>query len=117
VKFLLDENLSPRHAETVRSWGYDALSVVESGLRGADDSIVRQAAIAGGRILITLDGDFGNVLRFPPSATPGVIRLRLHPPTEEAINAALRFAILRLTGMHLTGKLVVVDERKIRIRG
>jgi predicted nuclease of predicted toxin-antitoxin system len=37
VKFLLDENLSPLHGRTVRSLGYDAVSVVELGLSGADD--------------------------------------------------------------------------------
>ena len=97
--------------------GHDAVSVVESGLSGADHLAVRHAAIDTGRILVTLDGDFGNVIRFPPSATPGVLRLRLRPPTEEAITASLRFAIARLAGVCLTGKLIVVDERKIRIRG
>jgi hypothetical protein len=33
--------------------------------------------------LLTLDADFGNILRFPPAGTPGVIRLKIHPPTEE----------------------------------
>jgi predicted nuclease of predicted toxin-antitoxin system len=117
VRFLVDENLSPSHVETIRASGHGAVSVVELGLSGADDSIVRRAAIEGGRILVTLDGDFANMLRYPPAGTPGVLRFRLHPPTEEAIAAALRFAISRLAGMRLEGKLVVVDERKIRIRG
>jgi predicted nuclease of predicted toxin-antitoxin system len=117
VKFLLDENLSPRQAEALRALGHDAVSVAESGLAGADDSEVRRAAVEDGRVLITLDGDFANVLRFPPLATPGVIRLRLHPPREEAIAAALRFAISRLASVPLDGKLAVIDERKIRIRG
>jgi predicted nuclease of predicted toxin-antitoxin system len=72
VRFLLDENLSPRQAETLRALGHDAVSVAESGLAGADDFAVRRAAIEGGRILIPLDGDFANVLRFPPAATPTV---------------------------------------------
>ena len=60
MKFLLDENLSPLHARTLRALGHDALSVVELGLSGADDSVVRHAAIQAGRILVTLDGDFPN---------------------------------------------------------
>jgi hypothetical protein len=51
------------------------------------------------------------------SATPGVVRLRLHPATEEAIDAMLRRAIPRLADIKLAGKLVIVDERKIRMRG
>jgi predicted nuclease of predicted toxin-antitoxin system len=112
----VDENLSPLHACALRAVGHDAVSVRELGLSGADDPAVRTASIESGRILVTLDGDFANVLRYPPADTPGVIRLRLHPPTEEAIDAALRFAVSRLEPMSLEGKLVVVDERRIRIR-
>ena len=116
MKFLLDENLSPLHAQTVRDLGHDAVSVVEIGLSGADDPDVRTAAIEQERILVTLDADFANVLRYPTARTPGVVRLRLHPATEEAIDAMLRNAIPRLAGVTLSGKLVVVDEHKIRIR-
>jgi predicted nuclease of predicted toxin-antitoxin system len=117
VKLLLDENLSPLHARTLRELGHDAVSVVESGLSGADDSVVRAFAIQSGRILVTLDADSANVLRYSPSNSPGVIRLRIHPATEEAIDALLRFTILRLAGMSLGGKLVVADPKRIRIRG
>jgi hypothetical protein len=64
-----------------------------------------------------LDENLANVIRFPPAETPGVVRFRIHPATEEAIDAALRLAIPRLAPMSLSGKLVVVDKRKIRIRG
>ena len=117
MKFLLDENLSPLHARTVRELGHDAVPVVEIGLSRADDPGVRAAAIEQERVPVTLDADFANVLRYPPSGTPGVVRLRLHPATEEAIDAMLRSAIPRLAGVSVSGKLVVVGERKIRIRG
>jgi predicted nuclease of predicted toxin-antitoxin system len=57
VKFLLDENLSPLHVRTLRDLEHDAVSVVEMGLSGADDDMVRTTAIEGGRVLVTLDGD------------------------------------------------------------
>jgi predicted nuclease of predicted toxin-antitoxin system len=117
LKLLVDENLSARHARTVRDLGHDAVSVVELGLSGAEDSAVRNAAIEHGRVLLTLDADFANILRFPPGETPGVVRLRVHPAIEESIDAAIRFAIPRLDSMDLQGKLAVVHERNIRIRG
>jgi len=86
-------------------------------LGGSTDSEVRTAAAADGRVLITLDGDFANLIRFPTEGTPGVIRLRLHPPTEAAIDAALRWTLSRLDGIDIKGKLVVVDGNKLRIRG
>jgi predicted nuclease of predicted toxin-antitoxin system len=90
MRFLVGENLSPSHAAVLRALGHDAVSVLALGLAGADDLAVRAAAIEADRILVTLDGDFANALRFPPGPTPGVIRLRLHPATEQAIDAALR---------------------------
>jgi predicted nuclease of predicted toxin-antitoxin system len=85
VKLLLDENLSHRHAAFLREQGHDAVAVVEVGLSGQPDSGVRMFAIESGRILLTLDADFANILRFPPAGTPGVTRLKIHPPTEDAI--------------------------------
>lgn len=116
MKFLLDENLSPQHAQTLRDLGHDAVTVVGLGLSGASDEAVRASAIAAGGILVTLDGDFANMLRYPPAETPGVPRLRLHPATEEAIDAAIRWAAAELPPAGIAGKLMVVDERRIRLR-
>lgn len=116
MRLLLDENLSPLHASTLRDLGHDAVSVPECGLSGTDDSAVRDFAIEGGRILLTLDADFANVLRYPPSNTPGVIRLKVHPATEGAIDTLLRSTIIRLAEVNLEGKLVVADAKRIRIR-
>lgn len=117
MKLLLDENLSPAHAGTLRHLGHDAVSVADLGLAGASDDAVQAEATRAGRVLVTLDGDFANVLRHPPGATPGVLRLRVHPATEAAIDAALRWAIPQIEGIDLKGKLVVVDGSRIRARG
>jgi predicted nuclease of predicted toxin-antitoxin system len=69
------------------------------------------------RILVTLDADFGNIVRYPPQRTPGIIWLRLHPPTEAKIKQALDRCLAKLGEQDLAGKLVVVDEDKIRVRG
>jgi predicted nuclease of predicted toxin-antitoxin system len=85
VKLLPDENLSPHQAAPLRERGHDAIAVTEAGLSEEPDEKVRAFAIESGRILLTLDADLGNILRFPPAGTPGVIRLKIHPPAEEAI--------------------------------
>ena len=117
MTFVFDENLSPRHASRLRMLGYDAVAISEVGLSGASDSLVRSFAVSAGRVLITMDADFGNVLRYPAAGTPGVVWLRLHPPTEKGIAAAVDRVLQRLGTENLTGKLVVVDEDKIRVRG
>ena len=45
------------------------------------------------------------------------VRLRIHPAIEEAIDAMLRRAIPRIAEIGMSGKLVVVDEHRIRVRG
>ena len=116
MKLLLDENLSVQQAVTLRERGYDARAVVEEGLAGAADEQVRSHAIGTGRILVTLDADFANILRFPPAGTPGVIRLKIHPPTEEAIRDHLLRTLKALEGTPLEGCLAVSHGDIIRIR-
>ena len=63
-------------------------------------------------------------MRFPPDQTLGVIRLKVHPPTEDGIGQAIRpapsvrerCALLYLQNIDIAGRLAVVDEDKIRIR-
>jgi predicted nuclease of predicted toxin-antitoxin system len=117
VKLLLDENLSPKHAVRLRDKGHDAVAVVEESLGGASDPMIRSAANAAGRVLVTLDADFGNIIRYPPQGTPGIIWLRLHPPAESKIEEALDRCLSKLGTEVLVGKLVIVDEDKIRVRG
>lgn len=116
MKLVLDENLSPLHVSELKSLGHDACGVVEVGLSGATDERIRCFAIETGRVLVTLDADFANVLRFSPEHTPGVVRLKIHPPTEERIRHAIQRALLLLKNTDLSGCLAVVDEKKIRIR-
>lgn len=116
MKLFLDENLSPQHAAELRADGYDACGVAEVGLSGVPDERIRHFAIEEGRILVTLDADFAHIIRFPPEQTPGVVRLKVHPPTEQRIRQAIRRALTLLVDTDLTGCLAVVDENKVRIR-
>ena len=117
MKLLLDENLSPNQASVLQRAGFDAVSVYSIGLCGATDEDVRWFAIEADRVLITLDADFSHIHRFPVKDTPGgVIRLKIHPPTEAAINALLVARVSALNIHDLRGKLAIADEKKIRIR-
>lgn len=93
------------------------MAVLDLGLSGASDSTIRASAVSTGRVLITMDADFGNILRYPVEQTPGVVWLRLHPPSEAGIASALDRVLGKLGREDLTGKLVIVDEDKIRVRG
>jgi hypothetical protein len=66
VKFKLDENIGRRGIEFLRASGHDVSTVADQGLSGIGDRALFDVCAAEGRALITLDNDFGQVLRFPP---------------------------------------------------
>jgi hypothetical protein len=78
MKFKLDENLGPSIQLLFREHGHDCVTTREEGLGGAVDPKVLQVAVAEGRILVTNDHDFGNVLLYPPEDTTGIAVL--NPP-------------------------------------
>jgi uncharacterized protein with PIN domain len=55
VKFYLDENLSPRVAETLRARGVDAVSAYEVGNAQLDDRAQLRYAAQEGRAIVTCD--------------------------------------------------------------
>ena len=116
MRLLLDENLSPQQAAILREQGHDAIAVVDAGLSGQPDEKIREFAIAEKRVLLTLDSDFANMLRFPTVGTPGVIRLKIHPPTEQAIREQIHKALSLLSNTPLAGCLAVSHGDMIRIR-
>jgi predicted nuclease of predicted toxin-antitoxin system len=79
MKIKLDENIGRRGAELLKSAGYDVMTVRDQNLQGAPDEIVFEACAHEARILLTLDHDFGQVLRFPPERSAGVVILETGP--------------------------------------
>jgi predicted nuclease of predicted toxin-antitoxin system len=84
VKFKLDENLSRRAADLIRAAGHDAVTVASEGLRGTADETLFEVCRRESRALVTLDRDFGQVLRYPPAATAGIVVLEIGPRATHA---------------------------------
>jgi predicted nuclease of predicted toxin-antitoxin system len=76
MRFLLDENLSPKLSDLLRADGHDVRAIARSSLQGADDETLWRLGAEEERILITFDLDF------PLSDRPsplGLVLLRVHP--------------------------------------
>jgi predicted nuclease of predicted toxin-antitoxin system len=67
LRIKLDENIGRRGVELLRARGHDVMTVLDQNLRGVTDETLFDVCIAEERALITLDRDFGQILRFPPS--------------------------------------------------
>jgi len=91
VRLELDENIGRRGVQLFQSSGHDVATVHDQGLRGAPDEVLFDVCAREGRILITLDRDFAEVLRFPPNRSAGIVILDSRPQaTLETLQARLR---------------------------
>ncbi|MFZ5651455.1 MAG: DUF5615 family PIN-like protein [Bacillota bacterium] len=73
MKFKTDENLPIEAVELFRSAGYDVESVYSENIQGCSDKILIQKCIEEGRIIVTLDNDFSDIIAYPPEKTNGTI--------------------------------------------
>ena len=76
MRFLLDENLSPKVAAPVRAAGHDVTIAREVGLRTATDQVVIETARREARVLVSADTDFGAILALSGAATPSFVLVR-----------------------------------------
>jgi len=107
MRFLADENVSRLVIERLRTEGHDVVSIAETTPGAPDDDILK-AADADGRILITEDGDFGEMVIRQRLSPQGVILLEL----DRLANATEADTVAEVISTHaerLPGNLVVVE--------
>jgi predicted nuclease of predicted toxin-antitoxin system len=116
VKFKLDENIGTQGQKFLASAGHDVSTVREEELGGEPDHTIFRGCQAEGRALITLDHDFGNVLRFPPRESSGLVILELPPHTSpDALLTRLREFLAVLESRPLRSELWIVEPGRVRI--
>jgi len=115
MKFLVDENISHLTVTFLNELGYEAQGIPED-LKGSDDEAIINLAIEEEWFVITLDLDFGQIYYFSKREEVGIIVLRVHPPTVEHVNKVLE-NFLKSINLKAVGKcLIVLDEKKFRVR-
>ena len=114
MQFVVDESTGAAVADYLRSLGHDVLAVAEQ-MPQADDSDILDRAASEGRILITNDKDFGELVYSSGRVHRGVILLRLH---DESSSNRVRMVkvILERYADRLADRFIVATEGGIRIR-
>ena len=116
MKFKLDENIGRRGLELLRASGHDVTTVWDQGLRGVTVEKLFETCSAEGRALVTLDRDFGQVPRFPPEKSAGIVILEVGSRTTlRRILDRLGDFLAVLESRSIVGKLWIVEPGRVRI--
>lgn len=116
MKFLLDQNISPKTTSYLRTLGHDAVDTRILKLGEASDEDLWKLAVTEKRILITFDLDFADVREDPHRFGPGIIIFRTRSTKSATVNARLQYLFNNFSEKDLQGKLIIITENRIRFR-
>jgi predicted nuclease of predicted toxin-antitoxin system len=116
LKLKLDENIGRRGLDLLEAASHDVLTVRDQGLEGAKDATLFHVCANERRALVTLDHDFGQVLRFPPDKSAGIAILEMGThPTLQGLLDRLRDLAALLKTRSLDGELWIVEPGRVRV--
>jgi predicted nuclease of predicted toxin-antitoxin system len=119
LRFLADHCISNSIVQTLRDANHEVLRLKDLLPVESSDAMVIAKAQEIDAILLSLNGDFADIVTYPPKSHKGVIALQMrnHPETLPHLMARLT---AYLNGQpvkeHYRGKLLVVEVNRIRIR-
>jgi predicted nuclease of predicted toxin-antitoxin system len=112
IKLLADENVPPEAVKIMRRKGVDIVSVIEFSL-GLSDMEVLDLANREGRVLMTFDKDFGELVVREKMKIKGLILLRFVPKSPQQI--AEKVWRVLTSGIPVENNLLIVREHTIRL--
>jgi len=116
MKLLIDMNLSPQLVCSLSNAGHQAIYWQMIGRPDADDSEILTWAKENGYVIVTHDLDFGAILATTGLESPSVVQIRRHDVLPETIAPAILRAIENFADELHAGALLVIDERRNRVR-
>jgi predicted nuclease of predicted toxin-antitoxin system len=115
MKFLLDQDVYAVTARFLVGLGHDVVLASEIGMSEADDEDLLKQAQEQGRVFVTRDRDFGNLV-FVKSLGAGVLYLRILPSHKNAVHSELERVLNAYSEDELRKAFVVVEAAVHRFR-
>lgn len=117
MRFKLDENLPVAGSKVLAELGHDTMTVIDQSLSGEADQSLLTICDLESRTLITLDLDFSDIRTYPPNEHAGIVVLRPRSQDKDHLIKMLQRIAPFFDFEILKGRLWIVDDNKIRIRG
>jgi predicted nuclease of predicted toxin-antitoxin system len=117
MKFLVDNQLSPKFAQGLRDAGHDAVHVRDYGMAKAKDELIFERAAEEDRVLISADTDFGRILSQRTVNKPSLILFRwpmLRKPQDQVV--VILNNLPNVIEDLEQGSIVVIEPSRIRVR-
>lgn len=116
IKVLVDMNLSPDWVPVLDQHGWPAVHWSTVGDPRAVDRTIMDWAVANGYVLFTHDLDFGTMLALTQATRPSVLQVRGQDVMPDHLSKVVLAALKQHETDLASGALVVVDEKKCRVR-
>ena len=119
LKLFADHCVPLSIIQTLRDTGFEVEILKDHIPPDSPDSVVISKAKELNAVLISLNGDFANIVSYPPENYKGIISLQIknHPETIPLIVSKLKgYLSANLIENDYDGKLIIVEAHRIRIR-
>ncbi|MEH2169107.1 MAG: DUF5615 family PIN-like protein [Nostoc sp.] len=116
MKFLADMGISLSTVTWLRSDGYDVVHLHDEALQRLPDDEILIKARTEGRILLTIDLDFAQILAVSGDSLPSVILFRLGNDNYDAINERFTTVLSECQKDLDVGAIVSVSNETFRVR-
>ena len=120
LRFFADQCVSNSIIDTLRDAGHEVLRLKDHIPIDSTDTVVISKAQNLDAILISLNGDFADIVAYPPKEYGGIIALQVrnHPEIIPQMMSQLTDFLSSHADMkYYSGKLLLVEGHRIRIRG
>ena len=119
LRFFCDQCVPAEISHALRVAGHDVLNLREAlPVRAPDLKVIAKARELD-RILISLNGDFSDIVGYPPTEYGGIMAIQLHNHPEIIPNLMKRmttFLAAHPTQDYYRAKLFIVEVHRVRFR-
>ncbi|MGL5874245.1 MAG: DUF5615 family PIN-like protein [Xenococcaceae cyanobacterium] len=119
LRFFIDHCVPSSIAQIFRNANYEVFLLKDSIPIESTDSLVIATAQQLNAILVSVNGDFADIVTYPPANYRGIISLQLrnHPEIiPQLMNKLIDYLSAHNDIEYYQGKLLIAEVSKIRIR-